>query len=239
MDADEERRKMEEKEVVQFHIEDRRGKPDDVQRFNLAERLVQDRVGENLAKAKVLFGEYGVDTKTLDVNLVEGALGEGQYKDGRLEVKLPQAEEVEPAMMKLIEQIEVTPEQCREVIYAMLAQKVLHEGAHVLIDSKPGSKLAVDLERVAGLPNEGGKQATLLDEGIVYAIMAIWAPSVEPLGSLAPVVRESDEEDVRQRKELGVRLRPKVEEYLNAGKVIDEEFLKFAGEEIQKMEGED
>ena len=69
--------------------------------------------------------------------------------------------------------------------------------------------------------------------------MAIWAPSVEPLGSLAPVVRESDEEDVRQRKELGVRLRPKVEEYLNAGKVIDEEFLKFAGEEIQKMEGED
>jgi len=85
---------------------------------------------------------------------------------------------------------------------ALTASTALHEGVHGLLDSRPGSKFVSEFEAVTGFPNEQGRASSLLDEGIAYAVQGIYAPDVEPIGSLAPVARETDQREVRQRKLL-------------------------------------
>jgi len=125
--------------------------------------------------------------------------------------------------------------KCREIINASCTSTALREGIRGLLDSKPGSQFAQDFESVSGLSNEHGRESTLLAEGIAYAIQGIYAPDVQPLGSLAPVSGEGERADVIVRKKLGETLRPKVKEYLEAGKNLDGGFLSFASEEIMKL----
>lgn len=125
-----------------------------------------------------------------------------------------------------------------ELVMALSSSTILHEGVHGLLDSKPGSKFAQDLERVSGLKDESGSKATLLDEGIAYAIQGVYAPSVEPLGSLSPIPRDDERGEVKMRKELGVRLRPKIEEYLKTNRQMDDELLAFASEQLKILQQE-
>ena len=112
-----------------------------------------------------------------------------------------------------------------ELAIALTASMVLHEGVHGLLDSRPNSQFAPDLETTTGLSNKGGKASTLLDEGIAYAVQGIYAPDFEPIGSLAPKARADDDKLVGQRKKLGEKLRPLVEEYIKEERRIDPNFF--------------
>jgi len=91
------------------------------------------------------------------------------------------------------------------------------------------------VEELSGIENIEGKISTLLDEGIVYAIQEIYAPEIKPIGSIAPRINENDREDVKMRKELGHRLRPIVENYLNLGKSMDRNFIAMASQELKEI----
>ncbi|MFZ3068883.1 MAG: hypothetical protein WA052_01020 [Microgenomates group bacterium] len=229
---------------LKFPIEDMRQDGDSVQVFLLTERLKTDEVDLALGKVKRLFGDYSpIETKDLSIKLTDGRVGEGQQiGNGVIEIQLPKDEEaineMKLALGTALQGVEENEKdaKCREIINATCASTVLHEGVHGLLDSKPGSKFAQAFERISGLENEHGKDSTLLDEGIAYAVQGIFAPEIQPLGSFAPVVREGEREEVVNRKRLGEIIRPKVKEYLDFNKTIDDDFFNFAAQEMLKAE---
>lgn len=226
-----------------FPIEDMRETGDTVQALLLSERLKTDEVDLALGKTKTFLGEYStVQPKDLSIRLVEGRLGEGQLlAGGIIEIQLPKdneaVNEMKLALASALDSIEEDKKdtKCREIINASCASTSLHEGVHGLLDSKPGSKFAQDFERVTGMENEQGADSTLMDEGIAYAIQGIFAPEIPPLGSFVPVAREGEREEVVLRKRLGEAIRPKVKEYFESNKPLDDEFLSFAAQEMTRL----
>jgi hypothetical protein len=226
-----------------FPIEDMRQDCDSVQTFLLAERIKTDEVDLALGRVKRLLGDYSpTETKDLSIRLIDGIVGEGQlFGKGIIEIQLPKdteaIKEMKLALETTLQNVEEneTDSKCREIINAVCASIVLHEGIHGLLDSKPGSKFAQDFERISGLENEHGAESTLLDEGIAYAVQGIFAPEIQPLGSLAPVFREGEREEVVKRKRLGELIRPKIKEYLDFDKTLDDDFLTFAIQEMLKL----
>lgn len=229
------------KQEMRFNmrVDDARQSKDAAQQFALSERLKTDKVDLALVQAHKFLGEYsGNNPQDLSIQLVDGKIGEGTIKGKVIEIQLPSREQaisetrgfIEP-LLKGVED-ENKDKVAEELATALTASTALHEGVHGMLDSRPGSKFASDFEVVTGFPNEQGRASTLLDEGIAYAVQGIYAPDVEPIGSLTPVARETDEREVRQRKVLGEKLRPVVKEYLDAGKSIDADFFEIAKEAI-------
>ncbi len=111
---------------------------------------------------------------------------------------------------------------CEDIIFAATASTAMHEGVHGLLNSRPDSQLSRGL-------------STFLDEGVTYALQDINAPVIEPIGSLAPTHRDTDRPEVKQRKELGQKLKPEVKRYLEKGRSVDDAFLTFASTQVKKV----
>lgn len=212
--------------------------------FALTERLKKDKVDFALTQAHKFLSKYAANSPDdLSINLVDGNVGEGTVNGNVIELQLPSREQAVVKMREFIEPLfnKTQDEDERnkvsgELVIALTASTALHEGVHGILNSKPDLKFSSDLEAVTGFPNEFGHTSTLLDEGIAYAIQGIYAPVVEPIGSLAPVARETDEREVRQRKVLGEKLKPVVQEYLDEGKSIDADFFKIAKQSIIEVQ---
>jgi hypothetical protein len=224
-------------------VNDARQSKDAAQQFALSERLKADNVELALVQAHKFFGKYsGNKPEDLTIRLTDGKVGEGTIKGKVIEIQQPDRKQailetrnfIEPLLKGV--QNENIDKVAEELATALTASTVLHEGLHGMLDSRPGSKFASDFEAVTCLPNEQGKVSTLLDEGIAYAVQGIYAPDVDPIGSLIPVAKETDEREVWQRKMLGEKLRPVVKEYLNAGKSIDTDFFETAKKAIIEVQ---
>jgi len=229
------------KQEMRFNmkVDDARQSKDAAQQFALSERLIRDKVDLALVQTHRFLGEYaGNNPQDLKIRLVDGKIGEGTIREKVIEIQQPGREQaisetrgfIEPLLKDIND--ESKDKAAEELATALTASTVLHEGVHGMLDSRPGSKFASDFETVTGFPNEQGRTSTLLDEGIAYAVQGIYAPDIEPIGSLTPVARERDGREVRQRKMLGEKLRPVVKEYIDAGKGIDADFFEIAREAI-------
>jgi len=236
-----------------LQVEDGRQSKDASQQFALSERLKADKVDVALHKTHEFLGEYAANRpQDLSVKLVDGKIGEGTINGSVIGLQLPGRERAVAETRGFIEPLlkETSDgdkdKMAGELATALTASTALHEGVHGLLDSRPGSQFSSDFEAATGFPNEQGRASTLLDEGIAYAIQGIYAPDVEPIGSLAPVARETDEREVKQRKVLGEKLRPIVKEYIDSGNTIDADFFEKAKEamidvqtaEAEKQEGD-
>lgn len=227
------------KQEMRFNlkVEDVRQSKDASQQFALSERLKADQVDVALHQAHEFLGEYaGSRPQDLSIKLVDGKIGEGTIKGTVIELQLPDRQHsisetrgfIEPLLKDVKE--EDKDKVADGLATALTASTALREGVHGLLDSRPDSKFSSDFEAITGFPNEQGRASTLLGEDIAYAIQGIYAPEVEPIGSLAPTARETDERLVKQRKTLGEKLRPVVKEYIDAGRSIDTDFFEVAKE---------
>lgn len=226
-----------------LHVTDNREKPDAGQQFALSERIKKDKVDIGLTIAGKFLGEYArIKPNELSVSIIDGKTGEGNNEGNLIKVQLTNSGTASPEMKSRLETMlsKVSEEEkdqiAEEMVYTITASTILHEGTHGLLDSKPTSKFYLDLEKVSGVEDVQGKRATLVDEGIGYAIQAIFAPEVKAIGSIAPVPREGQELEVLKRKTLGEKLRSKVKEYIDSGKTVNDEFLQFANEQLREIQ---
>jgi hypothetical protein len=236
------------KQEMRFNlqVEDGRKSKDVSQQFALSERLKTDKVDVALHQTHEFLGEYAANRpQDLSIKLVNGNIGEGTINGSIIELQLPGREQAALETRGFVESLlkgagdQDKNKIAGELAIALTASTALHEGVHGLLDSRPGSKFSSDFEAVTGFPNEQGRASTLLDEGIAYAIQGIFTPYIESIGSLAPNAREKDEREVRQRKVLGEKLKPVVQEYLDEGKSIDADFFERAKQSIVETQGDD
>lgn len=212
---------------------DTRKQPFPEQTKDLQARLTEDKVDIALLQTKQLLGAYArQDPKDLGIKIIPGEqMGNGQVTDRLIELEMPEPDNLEEMRLKAHPVFGILDkEQLNNLVMAINSSTILHEGVHCLLNSRPDAQFAHDFEKVSGIPNQNGQIATLLDEGIAYAIQGINAPNVEPVGSLAPQINPADSFMVRTRKELGEKLRPILAEYTNEGKSLDTAFMTQAGD---------
>ena len=232
--------------ATKIEVVDKRKEPDLIQQKEFETNLKKDKIEEKLIQFEGFVGKYAKSrvSKGLKATLVEGPAGNGQVKDGVLTVNLPSVEEIAQSS-------KVTPESkpyldilvdagatYEDLVFALSSSTVLHESEHMILDSRPGSQLEKDFKEYTGIEGDtGGNTLSLLDEGITYAFqMEKDSESVlfDKLRASKPQVEEKF--TVETRKTLGQALRSKVKDYLDEGRQIDIVFLKFAGEEMNKLD---
>ena len=222
-----------------LEVVDSRKLPDPKQAENLSAQIESDDVLSSLEEAKTFLGKYSTRSpQELSVNIIDGTLGEGAIKGSQIDIQMPAQADAISQLKKFLKPSfgEISEEVADKLTLALTTSTILHEGVHGILDSTPTSQLAIDYEKASEAPNTGGEVVTLLDEGIAYAIQSRYARKVEPIGSLAPRTNEQDSPAVKRRKALGKKLEPKVGEYIEAGKEIDDEFLVFASQAIKEVE---
>ena len=222
-----------------LEIRDSRKSLDSEQAKNLGKQIESDGILLSLEEVKAFLGKYSSRSpQELSVNIVDGKLGEGTIREAQIDIQMPgQAEAVSQLQRSLEPSFgEVSEEVAGELALALATSTILHEGVHGILDSTPISQLATDYERVSKTPNTNGRVVTLLDEGIAYAIQGRYARKAEPIGSLTPRTNEQDSPEVKRRKALGEKLKPKVIEYMKASQTIDDKFLAFAAQVIKEVE---
>lgn len=199
---------LEDLPVSTLEIKDTRAisNPDEVSSFE--NELKRENFSETLFKISDFLGDYKSSVfkpENLRIQLKDGEMGSGAcvVHDGVAEIVIesPGEEEGVNFISRFLEDSnkEATPEQARNIFYALQTSTALHESTHSLIDSKPGSKLAQYVES-HGFKNERNADANLLDEGITYALMAEFAPVVEPIGNIGPRIDSRDTEIAVSRK---------------------------------------
>lgn len=218
---------------------DTRDEPFPEQIEALQGRLTEDKVDIALLQTKQLLGKYARRAaQDISIKIKPGErMGAGQVIDGMIDLEMPSPQVIEAIRQRPHPLFGVLPaEQFNTLSMATAASTVLHEGIHGLLNSRPDSVFAQDLERISGLENQYGQVATLLDEGIAYAIQSLYAASVEPVGSLAPQINSTDTFTERTRKELGEKLKPLLADYITQGKSVDEVLLAQTGDMLKGME---
>jgi hypothetical protein len=221
-----------------IEVTDSRKSPDANQAKNISEQIKTDSIIDSLQDSKKFLGKYSTKSpQELTINIVDGNLGEGTVKGTQIEIQMPSQTDAIRGIQKSLEPLfsDMSEQAAGELVLALATSTILHEGVHGIFDSTPSSKLAADYERVSETKNTNGEVVTLLDEGITYAIQGRYAREVQPLGSLAPRINEQDNPLVKKRKALGEKLKPKVNEYIDTGKEIDDEFLAFASQQIKGL----
>lgn len=217
-------------------IRDKRVGGDEKQLDPLIKRLEKDGVTGALEETNKFLGKYSSDNKFSEFSIIltGGNVGNGQYTGSNsIEVQMPSQDRVITQMRPFVKMIqgmtnEEIDDKSQELALILTTSTILHECVHLLVNSKPGSSLANDFERVSRLSNEGGKKSTLLDEGLAYAIQGIFTAKDTSFGDLTPRNKDGETPEVSLRKSLGGKLRPKVVEYMKNGKPIDDAFLRFA-----------
>lgn len=222
-----------------FDIKDTRTEPEPAQVERIKAALEKYEVGKMLDAAGKFLGKSAtiIDQHT-PIKLVDGEMGVGEKDhEGNLKIGTPHERELVETLQSQLSQngVEATEEQAREIGYAIIATTIGHEKIHDIFDSKPGSLFWEDLKRVSSINDPDGARATLLDEGITYAIQGIYAPEIKPLGSRVPIPQETDNPEVRARKTLGAELKPLVQECLEREKSIDDELLSFASQKLYEV----
>jgi hypothetical protein len=229
----------EEAKKTKLMVIDSRNSPDPVQAEKLSNQIEADGILGLLEEIKSFLGKYSTRSpQELSVNIVDGKLGEGTIRGIQIDIQMP-AHTI--AIKQLQESLkpsfgEISTEVAGTLALAIATSTILHEGVHGILDSTPNSQLAADYERVSGTENTDGFVVTLLDEGITYAIQGRYARTIEPIGSLAPRINDQEDPDVKRRKALGEKLKPKVDEYMKAGREIDDDFLAFTSQAIKEVE---
>lgn len=222
-----------------LEISDSRQFPDSEQIKGLGRQIETDGVIKSLGEVKAFFHRYSSRSpQELSINVVDGVLGEGTIKGNQIHIQLPTRAETISQLQKSLEPNfgETTEEVAGHLAFALATSTVLHEGVHGILDSTPTSQLAIDFERVSGIQNTGGEVVTLLDEGIAYAIQSRYAKEVEPIGILVPRISDQEDPSVKKRKALGEKLKPKVDEYIESDRKIDDDFLVFSSQAIKEVE---
>jgi hypothetical protein len=223
---------------------------DEIQRQNIERKLDEDGVGEKLIQFENLLGPSYTKQKASEgqtVNLKYGKEGNGEVVDGVLSVDLPDSDEIKATVndersKKFLDVLAKAGTTYENFVATVTTSTVLHESEHMIIDSKPGSQLAIDFENAQPLDqkielDENGHVLSLLDEGITYAFQIGKDNGNELFQKLEgdkPQVEDSF--TIATRKKLGEALRGKVKEYVDGGEHINESFLKFAGDEMKKLD---
>lgn len=222
-----------------LQILDKRNKPDKRQVNKIQISLEENGIHEMLNVAKKFIGKYAIKKDQLaPITLVDGGLGNGEKdQEGKIRIAVQNEQDFIKTLQEQLSQneVEVTKDQAREIGYAIIATTIGHEKIHDLFDSKPGSLFWKDLQEISGAADPNGERATIIDEGITYALQNIFAPEIEPIGSLAPLPKDNDNPEVKARKTLGIKLKSKVQEYLDQSKSIDTEFLAFTLQKLQNI----
>jgi len=232
--------------VSKIEIQDTRGeKADAVQERDFCKRIEDDKVEEKLTQFETLLGEYTKQkvSKGLKVNLVNGPFGSGEVVNGVSSVNLPNNSEIlaatnNPEAEDFLKVITDAGTTYQEIAMLSASSTTLHESEHMIIDSRPGSRLEKDFkEQNPDIKiDEWGHTLSLLDEGITYAFQLEKDSENDLIQKLEDNKPKKDESlTIKMRKELGEKLRPMVKEYLRDGLKIDEKFLKSAGEEMKKL----
>lgn len=222
-----------------LEVTDSRKSPDPEQAKNLSDQIEADGIIGSLEETKAFLGKYSTRSpQELSVNIVDGRLGEGTIRGTQIDILMPAHTEAITQLQESLEQDfgEISAEVASELVLALATSTILHEGVHGILDSTPTSQLATDYEIVSRTENTDGVIVTLLDEGITYAIQGRYAREVKPIGSLAPRINDQEASVVKRRKALGEKLKPKVVEYMEAGRAIDNDFLAFASQMIKEVE---
>jgi hypothetical protein len=229
-----------------IEVKDMRGeKADALQEREFKAKLEGDKVEEKLTQFETFLGSYTKQkvTEGLKVNLVDGRFGSGEVVNGILSVNLPSSSEIlavenDNNSKQFLDVLTKAGTTYKEIAMISASSTTLHESEHMIIDSRPGSKLDEDFQRVTGINNdESGHTLSFLDEGIVYAFQLEKDSENDLIQRLEDEKPQIDENlTVVVRKQLGEILRSKVKEYVEGGKQIDEDFLKFAGEEMKKLD---
>ncbi len=242
-----------ENKVSKIIIEDARGeKVDAIQEGEFRKRLENDRVEEKLIQFETFVGDYTKQkvSEGLKVNLVDGPFGDGEVVNGVLFVNLPNSSEIlaesndsnAEGFLKVLTEAGTT---YKEIAMISASSTTLHETSHMIIDSRPGSQLAIDFENAQPegqkiILDEDGHTLSLLDEGITYAFQLEKDSENELIQRLESKKPQGNESfTIKTRKQLGEALRVKVKEYLNGEKGVikmDNAFLVFAGEEMKKLD---
>lgn len=202
----------------------------------LQERLRKDHVSENWCRVQVFFGKYGTqfDPNTFVVRLTDGNLvGQAEVirtsedKQAEIILKMPnEAVAVQFLQAEFKNACYVfDANTSKEIFYAVQSQTIFHEGIHLLLFSQPSSLLAKRLHD-GGFSNRDNCHATLLDEGITYALQDYFAPDVNELGKLLYRVDYSSTATIDIRKQLGKLIYPIIQEYLDEKKQVDDIFVQ-------------
>lgn len=229
------------KQEAVLKVVDSRKSPDAGQTEKLRGQIEKDDILGSLEEAKAFLGKYSTRSpQELVVNIVDGKLGEATVRGTQIEIQMPHQVDAVSHLKSALKPTfgEISEQVADELVFALATSTILHEGVHAILDSTPSSQLAADYERVSGTPNTDGKVVTPLDEGIAYAIQGRFAGEVEPIGSLAPRINEQDSPEIKKRKALGEKLKPKIIEYMEAGQAIDDRFLAFAAQAIKEIENQ-
>lgn len=226
--------------ISKMEVKDSRGeKADTIQEGELKAKLESDKVEEKLTQFEDFIGKYTKQkvSEGLEINIVYGPVGTGEVVEGILKVNLPNSDEIEAVSKdekskQFLDVLRDAGTTYEEVALASVSSTVLHESEHMIIDSRPDSELDKDFETNTGIENdEAGHILSLLDEGITYAFQMEKDSESELFKKLEGKKPQTEESyTIESRKKLGLALQPKVKEYLDGGKSIDDEFLKFAGE---------
>lgn len=205
----------------------------------LHKRLTEDNVDVALLQTRRFLGGYArQEARDLAIKIIPGEkIGTGQVTDRLIDMEMPTPTQIEEMRQQPHPAFGVlASKEYNTIVMASVASTVLHEGVHGLLDSRPDSQFATDLERISSITNQYGQVATLLDEGLAYAIQGMHAPSIEPIGRLMPDANPTDSFIIQSRKVLGERLRPIIVEYMAQSKPLDSEFLAQAGEMLKQID---
>jgi len=233
-----------------IEVKDSRGEmADAVQEGEFKKRLENDKVEEKLTQFEKFLGDYTKQkvSEGLKVNLVRGPIGSGEVVNGVLFVNLPNRGEIvtatnNPNNEQFLKVLTDAGTNYEEIAMISASSTTLHESEHMLIDSRPGSKLALDFENAPPLEekidlDKGGHMLSLLDEGITYAFHLEKDSEnklITKLEGMKP--QENKSVVIEMRIHLGEILRPKVKEYIDGENKIDEKFLVFARGEMKKLD---
>jgi hypothetical protein len=226
--------------ISKIEVKDGRGdKADIIQEGEFKTKLESDKVGEKLSQFETFLGKYTKQkvSEGVEINLVYGRVGVGEVVDGKLQVSMPPNNEIMAAssderskpFLKVLTDVGIT---YKDYVLADASSTALHESEHMIIDSRPHSELDKDFETNTGIKNdESGHTLSLLDEGITYAFQMEKDSESELFRKLEGNKPQTEESyTIESRKKLGLALQPRIKEYLDGGKSVDDELLKFAGE---------
>jgi len=216
-------------------------------------KMATERIEEKLDRFENLVGKKykKEDADGVKINLVEGTFGDGQVRDGKLEVNLPSETDIDEnkkkeEMQPFVKLVEKSGSSFEDFVYGSCVSTAMHESEHMIIDSRPGSNLEKSFKEATGIENDkGGYTLSFLDEGIVYG----YQYEVDSQSGVNKKM-DSDKSNYEQetgkkipednfmvaaRKELGRFLQPEIRRYLLEGKQIDDVFLKNAGEKMKEI----
>lgn len=234
-----------EKISSKVEVRDSRGeKANVVQEKDFKARLEKDNVEEKLIQFEIFLGKYIKQkvSEGLEINLASGPVGNGEVVDGVLSVNLPSQKEIDAVQnderaKPFLDVLTKAGTTYEEFSLTSASSTTMHESEHMIIDSRPGSQLEKDFKDNSEISNdEGGHTLSLLDEGITYAFQMENDSGNELFQKMeADKPQSEDNFTVATRKRLGEALRGKVKSYVDEGEQIDGGLLKFAGEEMKKL----